>query len=111
MLVGGPPCQGFCSINPNRREDDPRNSLVDCFLHAVALVKPQAVLIENVTGLLSLAGGFAIIKIEKKLRQLGFKTTYKVLQAAHYGIPQSRWRLFIVGYKKENLDFLNQHIM
>lgn len=105
LLAGGPPCQGFCSINPNRNENDPRNSLVDAFLHVVSILKPNAVLIENVTGLLSLAKGYAINKIENRLIALGYQVSYKVLQAAHYGVPQSRWRLFVVGYKRGHFSF------
>lgn len=105
LVAGGPPCQGFCAINPNRSENDPRNSLVDAFLHAVELIQPQVVLLENVTGLLSLAKGYAIKKIEKRLKNLRYNVSYKVLQAAHYGAPQSRWRLFVVGYKKDNFEF------
>ena len=105
LLAGGPPCQGFCSINPNRNENDPRNSLVDAFLHVVSILKPNTVLIENVTGLLSLAKGYAINKIENRLMALGYQVSYKVLQAAHYGVPQSRWRLFVVGYKRGQFSF------
>lgn len=105
LLAWGPPCQGFCSINPNRNENDPRNSLVDAFLHVVSILKPNAVLIENVTGLLSLAKGYAINKIENRLIALGYQVSYKVLQAAHYGVPQSRWRLFVVGYKRGHFSF------
>ena len=105
LLAGGPPCQGFCAINPNRHENDPRNSLVDAFLHVASILQPNVVLIENVTGLLSLAKGFAIIKIENRLKELGYNVKYKVLQAAHYGVPQSRWRLFVVGYKNQKFSF------
>ena len=105
LLAGGPPCQGFCSINPNRHENDPRNSLVDAFLHVASILRPEVVLIENVTGLLSLAKGFAITKIENRLQELGYKVDYKVLQAAHYGVPQSRWRLFVVGCKSPKFSF------
>jgi len=58
-----------------------------------------------VTGLLSLARGFAIKKIEVRLKDLGYTVNYKVLQAAHYGVPQSRWRLFVVGHKGTNFNF------
>jgi DNA (cytosine-5)-methyltransferase 1 len=100
LLAGGPPCQGFCAINPKRHSNDPRNSLVDAFLYGVELLKPENVLIENVTGLLSLASGAAIYTIEKRLRALGYFVGYKVLQAAHYGVPQSRWRLIVLASKK-----------
>ena len=105
LLAGGPPCQGFCSINPQRRENDPRNSLIDSFLHVASIINPKIVLIENVTGLLSLANGFAIEKIVRRLNELGYKVNYHVLQAAHYGVPQSRWRLFVVGCKSEKFVF------
>ena len=49
--------------------------------------------------------GFAIIKIENRLKELGYNVKYKVLQAAHYGVPQSRWRLFVVGYKNQKFSF------
>lgn len=100
LLAGGPPCQGFCAINPKRHRNDPRNSLVDAFLYGVELINPDIVLIENVTGLLSLAGGAAIQTIEKRLSALGYFVGYKVLQAAHYGVPQSRWRLIVLASKK-----------
>lgn len=105
LLVGGPPCQGFCAINPKRSENDPRNSLIDSFLHVVSIIKPKIVLMENVTGLLSLANGFAIKKIVRCLHDLGYIVNYQVLQAAHYGVPQSRWRLFVVGCKSERFEF------
>ena len=97
LLAGGPPCQGFCAINPHRRADDLRNSLVDTFLYAVEQVNPSVVLMENVTGLLSLAGGRAIRTVENRLSRLGYKTSYQILQAAHYGVPQSRWRLIVLA--------------
>lgn len=105
ILVGGPPCQGFCAINPKRHENDPRNSMIDAFLRVAELIQPRVILLENVTGLLSLADGFAIKKIVLRLNELGFNADYKVLQAAHYGAPQSRWRLFVVGYHGKSFAF------
>ena len=97
ILVGGPPCQGFCSINPTRKVSDPRNSCVDMFLRAVELLKPDLVLMENVTGLLSLGKGFARKQLESVLQSLRYEVSYKVLQAAHYGAPQNRWRLIVTA--------------
>jgi DNA (cytosine-5)-methyltransferase 1 len=59
LLCGGPPCQGFSQINPFRSINDERNSLVDCFFNAVLQIKPKAVLMENVTGILTLDDGRA----------------------------------------------------
>lgn len=105
ILVGGPPCQGFCSINPGRHIDDPRNSCVDMFLYACKNLNPDFVLIENVPGLISLSKGIAIEKIKNTLLDLGYFVDYKVLQAAHYGAPQNRWRLIITGSKRTNFEF------
>lgn len=105
ILVGGPPCQGFCSINPGRHIDDPRNSCVDMFLYACAKLNPDFVLIENVPGLISLSRGFAIEKIKNSLTLLGYFVNYMILQAAHYGAPQNRWRLIITGSKKADFRF------
>lgn len=105
LLAGGPPCQGFCSINPHRSASDPRNSLVDTFLYGVEVIQPDFVLMENVTGLLSLAGGKAIRTVEDRLLRLGYRVDYRVLQAAHYGVPQSRWRLVVLGSKRAVPDW------
>jgi DNA (cytosine-5)-methyltransferase 1 len=105
VLVGGPPCQGFCVINPKRSQDDPRNACIQVFLDAALALKPKAVVMENVPGLLTLAKGFAYEKVCEVLGAAGFTTSAMVLQAAHYGVPQSRWRLFIVGLKGRQFSF------
>lgn len=105
ILAGGPPCQGFCSINPGRHIDDPRNSCVDTFLYGCEVLNPDFVLIENVTGLLSLAKGEAINKIVRRLEALNYFVNYMVLQAAHYGAPQNRWRLIVAGSKRKKFEF------
>jgi DNA (cytosine-5)-methyltransferase 1 len=101
LVAGGPPCQGFCLINPKRAVNDPRNSCLDAFLYVIDFLKPQYVLMENVTGLISLGGGFALKKLDKFFFDSGYKYSYKVLQAAHYGIPQSRWRFILLASLSE----------
>jgi len=105
LLVGGPPCQGFSAVNPYRSIDNPKNSCVDLFLEAVRVFSPTMVLMENVTGLVSLGRGHALESIVQCLESAGYVTTVKVLQAAHYGVPQSRWRLFIFGSKFGKFNF------
>ena len=99
LLAGGPPCQGFCNVNPKSNENDPRNSCVDMFLNAISILKPKQVLIENVTSLISQAKGKALLKICNFFDENGYKHKFKVLQSAHYGVPQSRWRLIIIASK------------
>jgi len=97
LLIGGPPCQGFCAINPKRSIDDPRNSGIDYFYYGIKKFKPKMFLIENVTGLISMGKGKYLLNLLENIKKLGYRISYKVLQAAHYGVPQSRWRLIIVG--------------
>lgn len=99
VLVGGPPCQGFCVINPTRSAADPRNSCVQIFLDAAQLIRPRVVVMENVPGLITLADGVAFRTVNRTLGDLGYSVNSMVLQAAHYGVPQSRWRLFIVAIR------------
>ena len=94
VVIGGPPCQGFSSINPSRKLSDPRNSGIDYFLRAVDQIRPRFFVMENVTGLLSLGKGQAFNSLTNEIQKLGYQFDFKVLQAAHYGVPQSRWRLF-----------------
>lgn len=105
VLVGGPPCQGFSSINPKRSLDDPRNTCVDAFIAVVQNISPKVVVIENVSGLVSLHKGKALASIQETLANMGYEVFIKILQAAHYGVPQSRWRLFIVGSKVGAYEF------
>ena len=101
VVIGGPPCQGFSSINPSRKLSDPRNSGIDYFLRAVDQIRPRFFVMENVTGLLSLGKGQAFNSLTNEIQKLGYQFDFKVLQAAHYGVPQSRWRLIILGAKSE----------
>lgn len=103
VLVGGPPCQGF-SLAGKRDSKDDRNKLVLDYVKMVTDLKPKFFVLENVLGLLSMKdeGGNLVIKnLEKEFKKIGYKIAYKPLFAHHYGVPQKRQRVFIVG---NNLD-------
>ncbi|SFE88294.1 DNA cytosine methyltransferase [Succiniclasticum ruminis] len=97
VIAGGPPCQGFSGYNRFRNPDDPRNSLMETFLAFVDYLKPRYVLLENVPGMLSLAGGATPRLLLTTLNELGYNTRLGILQAGYYGLPQNRWRVFIWG--------------
>lgn len=97
VLVGGPPCQGFSINAPERFLHDPRNRLFKDYLRFVEELEPKTFLFENVPGLLSLAEGRIFDQIMREFRSLGYIVTAKILFAAHYGVPQERWRLILVG--------------
>lgn len=97
LIAGGPPCQGFSGYNRHRHTEDPRNSLVESFLDVVELLKPRYVLMENVPGMLSLDKGRVPALLLAALESLGYRARLGVLQAGYYGVPQNRWRVFIVA--------------
>ena len=111
IVVGGPPCQGFSSANRwNKENEDPRNKLFFEYLRFVELLKPKAVVIENVRGILTRDKGFAKNRIEKLLKDLGYTVNCRVLNASDYGVPQNRLRAFFVAIRndyKETFDFDN----
>ncbi len=97
VLVGGPPCQGFSVNAPERFLDDPRNKLFTDYLRFLDEFEPKAFLFENVPGLLSLADGKIFRRILSEFERHGYCVTPKILFAAHYGVPQERWRLILLG--------------
>jgi DNA (cytosine-5)-methyltransferase 1 len=97
LVAGGPPCQGFSGYNRHRCAADPRNSLVETFLDFVDYLRPSYVLMENVPGLLSMEQGRVIERLINALSSCGYTSRLGVLQAGYYGLPQNRWRVFIVA--------------
>lgn len=99
IIIGGPPCQGFCGINRHRNVNDPRNSLFEVYLDCITALMPKALVIENVNGILSLNGGIAIIEAIQYLKELGYTADFRVLQAGSFGVPQNRWRVILIAVK------------
>jgi len=99
LIAGGPPCQGFSINAPVRSTDDERNHLFKEFLRFVDEFFPQAVLIENVPGLVSFGGGMTLQAILTTLEGHGYNSDVKILYAPHYGVPQTRWRTIIIGLR------------
>jgi DNA (cytosine-5)-methyltransferase 1 len=102
VVVGGPPCQGFSLLN-KKRENDPRNHLWRPFLEVVERAKAKVFVIENVPQLL---GTFEHGEIVEAAEKLGFKVWHGKLCAADYGVPQTRWRAFIIGAKSTEPSFV-----
>jgi DNA (cytosine-5)-methyltransferase 1 len=100
LLVGGPPCQGFSSAG-RRRHDDPRNRLFASYLRIVDILRPRAVLIENVRGFTMDFDAYAGVKnYSHRLRQK-LSSRYDVfeglLDLSQFGVPQLRTRYFLVA--------------
>ena len=99
LISGGPPCQGYSINAPVRSSEDARNHLFKEYLRFVDEFYPQAVLIENVPGLVSFEGGSTLDAILTSLEKLGYKSDVQILYAPHYGVPQTRWRTIVIGIR------------
>lgn len=103
LIVGGPPCQGFSSLRPFRSsdKDDPRNSLFEQFALYVNYFRPKVFVLENVVGLLTHKNGKTLKSIEECFSGINYKTDWKIMNAAHYGVPQKRERFVLIGIKDD----------
>jgi DNA (cytosine-5)-methyltransferase 1 len=98
VLVGGTPCQAFSVAGLRRGFDDDRGNLTLEFCRLVGLLRPRWVVWENVPGVLSIDGGRAFGSILGAFRELGYGFAYRILDAQHFGVPQRRRRIFLVGH-------------
>lgn len=100
VLCAGFPCTPFSPIGRRRGFDDPDQG--DLFFELVRLLrqsKPQALLFENVKGLLSHDGGHTFDRVLEELDDAGYDVSWKVLDASGFGLAQKRERVFIVGFR------------
>jgi DNA (cytosine-5)-methyltransferase 1 len=111
LIMGGPPCQGFSISASNRRKaDDPRNLLYLEFIRAVSIIKPRAVLIENVREIQRFRlpdGRLLCDDIKQRLEKLGYESEMLILNSNNFGVPQLRLRAFIFAFQK-GIEFSNQ---
>ncbi len=102
-IIGGPPCQGF-SLSGDRDPKDPRNSLFMDYMRFVKDFKPSFFVMENVPGILSSVtkkGESVKDVIVTVSNKLGYNVKIMQLDASHYGVPQSRVRVFFVGIRND----------
>lgn len=110
-IIGGPPCQGF-SLSGNRDKNDPRNSLFMEFVRFVKYFSPKFFVMENVSGILSMkTKDNKLVKdlILNEYNNAGYNVKICKLNAAEYGVPQSRIRIVFLGIRKD-LPFYNNKI-
>ena len=112
VLIGGVPCQGFSLNNRKRREDDPRNQLFYEFVRFIKILKPEMIMLENVSGMRSMKNGEVVETIKSEIIAAGkevgkdYNVNYKMLNAADYGVPQLRNRLIFLGATSDyDVDF------
>ena len=107
LLFGGPPCQAFSLAGKRNALSDERGQLLFEVVRFAREIKPKGIIVEQVKGLLSAADesgekGGVFTRFLKELSDLGYILKWQVLNAADYGIPQKRQRLFVVGTLGKN---------
>ena len=102
LIIGGPPCQSYSTIG--RRKYDDKAKMYEEYYRLLSIIKPKMFLFENVKGMLSMKnphGGKVIEDIKKRFDSIEYEIDFKVLDAADYGVPQHRERVFIIGWRKD----------
>ncbi len=99
LIVGGTPCQSFSVAGVRKGMDDARGGLALEFARLVGRCRPRWVVWENVPGVLSSESGRAFGSVIGSLAELGYGLAWRVLDARHFGVPQQRRRVFVVGYR------------
>jgi DNA (cytosine-5)-methyltransferase 1 len=111
VIVGGPPCQAFARVgraklreiaeHPTAYKLDPRGNLYLRFLEYIRQLQPLAILMENVPDVINYGGHNIPEETCEVLEALGYVARYTLLNAAFYGVPQMRERMFLIAYRKE----------
>lgn len=104
LVCGGPPCQPFSSGGLRRAEADERD-MIPYFIQAVREIQPVAFLMENVPGLVAGDRLSYLARVIRDLESEDYSVNWKVVNAADYGVPQKRRRLFVVGMRHARFEF------
>lgn len=110
-VIGGPPCQGFSTARLSDASskiegiNESRNQLYLEFYKTVEMLDPDFFLIENVRGMVTLDKGAFVKDIHSRFGKIGYQIVHEVINAADYGVPQSRRRVFFIGLKSKKFEF------
>ncbi|MDO4894583.1 DNA cytosine methyltransferase [Moraxella sp.] len=109
ILCAGFPCQAFSISGKQKGFDDVRGTLFFDIVRILQYHSPKLILLENVKNLAKHDGGNTLKVILTHLKELGYAVHHQVLNASHFGVPQNRERIYIVGFhhsiKKEHFNF------
>lgn len=101
IVVGGFPCQSFSTVNPTKNPTDDRGQLYKKMAHFLREKQPAAFIAENVKGMLVLRKGAIFRSIISEFERCGYVVRYQLINAADFGVPQKRQRVFMVGIRKD----------
>lgn len=99
-ICGGFPCQAFSIAGKRKGFEDTRGTLFFQIARFASILKPRYLFLENVKGLLHHDGGATFGTILETLEELGYDVEWQVLNSKHFGVPQNRERVFIVGHSR-----------
>lgn len=105
IMVGGSPCQSFSIIGKRAGLEDTRGTLFYDYARLIKDIQPKVFIYENVPGMLTHDKGNTWKVISSVFDSLGYKTYKSLLNAKDFGIPQDRLRLFVVGFRNNNVKF------
>ena len=101
VLIGGFPCQSFSTVNPTKDPFDDRANLYKQMARIAKDKQPKAFIAENVKGLMTLHKGSIFKRVRESFEDAGYVLSYKLVNAANYGVPQKRERVILVGIRKD----------
>lgn len=105
LLVGGSPCQSFSIIGKRAGLEDARGTLFYEYARLIDEIKPKFFIYENVLGMITHEKGNTWKHIKEIFESLGYVINVNILNALDYGIPQNRKRLFVIGFKDNNVNY------
>jgi DNA (cytosine-5)-methyltransferase 1 len=100
VVTGGFPCQDFSHAGKRKGFDSDRGTLYQAFVEVVRRVRPRVFVAENVNGLLTMPGN-PITQILADFAAVGYDVHYQLLKCEEFGIPQTRWRVIILGVRSD----------
>lgn len=112
VVTGGFPCQDFSHAGKRQGFASDRGTLYQSYVEVVRRVKPIVFVAENVNGLLTMASK-PIDTIVRDFADAGYDVTYQLIKCEEFGIPQTRWRVIILGVRSDKRKYLpdNWHII
>ena len=102
IVIGGPPCQGF-SLAGKRDPNDARNELYKYYVNIISILRPKLFVMENVQQMTTMKdsdGNLFIKRIKEAFDSIGYSLNINFVNAADYGVPQTRERVIIIGYDR-----------
>lgn len=108
VVIGGFPCQDFSHSGKRKGFANSRGTLYRSFVDVVHRVKPKMFVAENVHGLLTMQGN-PITQIIDDFKNEGYDVKYQLIKCEEYGIPQTRWRVIIMGLCQELLPYVEDN--